>query len=143
MKSLGILLVIVAGLAPAQEPEQTVQSSIADSASSGWVTSYGGHVAAEARWFTTPALDSRQSDFAPSFVLAPQLKLANKEYGVAFNATPFGRFDFQDERRTHADLREFNLSARFDARRIHHPGGRDDADTGSGFEHHSCSMSFL
>ena len=114
MKSLGILLVIVAGLAPAQEPEQTVQSSIADSASSGWVTSYGGHVAAEARWFTTPALDSRQSDFAPSFVLAPQLKLANKEYGVAFNATPFGRFDFQDERRTHADLREFNLTARFD-----------------------------
>ena len=36
-----------------------------------------------------------------------------------------------------------HLSARFDARRIHRSGGRDDANTGAGFEHHSCSMSFL
>ena len=68
-------------------------------------TSYGGYVAAEARWFIESAQHTGQSnDDSYSYVLRPELRYELDQH--RFTLVPFYRYDNIDDERTHFDLRE-------------------------------------
>ncbi|MFM7182180.1 MAG: hypothetical protein ACKO2G_12045 [Verrucomicrobiales bacterium] len=115
MKQLPLFLFVSGGIVLAGETSPGGKEPVAeDPPPAAWETSFGGHAAAELRWFPSSPLDPRQEDFAPSLVLAPEWKFTNEDAKLTVTAAPFGRLDFLDDERTHADLREFNIMAKFD-----------------------------
>jgi hypothetical protein len=67
---------------------------------------FSGKVGVEARVFPQSAFDSRQSDADFSFFVAPEIyrDLSNGSARLVFS--PYGRFDENDSRRSHLDIRE-------------------------------------
>lgn len=114
----GLALAMIATVAIAGEPgggKEPLAGAAGEAAPApAWKTSVNGYVAGELQWFPTAPLDPRQEDFAPSLVLEPEFKFTYESARLGVTFTPFGRLDFADDERTHADVREFSLLARFD-----------------------------
>jgi hypothetical protein len=67
-----------------------------------------GFVAVDTRWFLEPALYPGQNPAAlnPGILAQPEYRYEWNESHDRLTLAPFGRLDFQDERRRHWDLRE-------------------------------------
>ena len=80
----------------------------------GWDVS--GYLEAEFRGFAdSPKYEGQRATFGHSFAVEPEFYRDWDDGNWAFEATPFGRYDGPDSRRTHFDLREFYLQRVADA----------------------------
>jgi len=69
-----------------------------------------GQASLELRYFPYPAVHANQKNitFSPSATLEPEFVYEWNDGSDRFTLTPFARFDADDKRRSHADLREAN-----------------------------------
>ena len=67
---------------------------------------WSGYVAAEGRWFPSEGAFPGQKNGGVSLSAQPEFRHQWRDASRGFTFVPFGRVDSQDERRTHADIRE-------------------------------------
>lgn len=95
-RSLIIALTALLGIAGA---------AASPAAAGEWTLS--GAAAAELRWFPSdPAFGDQLTDWQPSLTLAPELRWRSDDRRHQVKLSPFGRWDAEDDERTHFDLRE-------------------------------------
>lgn len=69
---------------------------------------WSGYVEGQGRWFTQQALADSQTDRTLSLAVEPEFYQAWDEDRQSLTFRPFGRWDSQDNQRTHADIRELS-----------------------------------
>ncbi|MDX1335697.1 MAG: hypothetical protein R3312_07925, partial [Gammaproteobacteria bacterium] len=69
---------------------------------------WSGWVSAEYRYFTNDPLEPEQEIHYWSLAAQPEYYREWDGGDTAFTFTPFGRWDAQDDERSHADIRELN-----------------------------------
>lgn len=67
---------------------------------------WSGYVAGEVRYFPQEPVDSRQPEYAVSFVAEPEYYHAWNDGRDSFTFVPFIRWDQEDDERSHVDIRE-------------------------------------